>query len=529
MQTVSASLASQTLSFTSGSVPTSAAYNATFTPAATSTSSLATTISVSGGCSIASGLVTMTSGTAACVIKADQSGNTNYSAATKIMQSVSASLASQSTLTVTGMPTQTQAYNTTFTVGASGGSGTGAVIFAASGACSVTSTTVQMTSGTGSCQITATKAADSNYSSATSATVSVSAAQATPTISWATPAAITYGAALSTTQLDATLSVAGGCTYSPVAGTVLPAGTQKLTANCIPTNATDYSTPPSASVSLTVNPETTATTLSTPTPISVLNDAVTLTASVSASHGVPTGAVSFYDGTTLLGTGGLNASGLATFITSSLATGSHSITASYNGDTNDSASATSSVLSETVVDFTITSSGSTAQTILPGGAGTYTYNVTLTSGVTLPVATTVTLAGLPTGATATLTGTGWTQLTGNSWQLPANTTISAVTLTITAPSTTASNRNDSGIGRSMTPTTLGLLLIPFAGCLRRTGKRLGRRGMLLFLLIASALLTAGVSGCGGSFFAQSQHSYNVTVTVAAGSLTHTSNVTLTVE
>jgi len=33
--------------------------------------------------------------------------------------------------------------------------------------------------------------------------------QATPTISWATPAAITYGTALSTTQLNASSTVAG--------------------------------------------------------------------------------------------------------------------------------------------------------------------------------------------------------------------------------------------------------------------------------------------------------------------------------
>ena len=53
--------------------------------------------------------------------------------------------------------------------------------------------------------------------------------------------------------------------------------------------------------------------------------------------------------------------------------------------------------------------------------------------------------------------------------------------------------------------------------------------MLLLMFITSALVTVGMSGCGGSFFAQSQQSYNVTITVTAGSLTHASNVTLTVE
>ena len=55
--------------------------------------------------------------------------------------------------------------------GSSGGSGTGAVTFASTGACSVVSTTgvVTMTSGTGTCSVTATKAADANYGSTTSA------------------------------------------------------------------------------------------------------------------------------------------------------------------------------------------------------------------------------------------------------------------------------------------------------------------------------------------------------------------------
>ena len=60
----------------------------------------------------------------------------------------------------------------------SGGSGTGAVTFSATGVCSLSGTTVTMTSGTGTCSVTATKAADSTYQSATSGASTVSAAQA---------------------------------------------------------------------------------------------------------------------------------------------------------------------------------------------------------------------------------------------------------------------------------------------------------------------------------------------------------------
>jgi sugar lactone lactonase YvrE len=66
--------------------------------------------------------------------------------------------------------------------------------------------------------------------------------QATPAITWAAPAAIIYGTALSNTQLDATSTVAGRFVYSPAAGTVLGAGQQTLTATFTPTDTVDYTT-----------------------------------------------------------------------------------------------------------------------------------------------------------------------------------------------------------------------------------------------------------------------------------------------
>jgi hypothetical protein len=52
----------------------------------------------------------------------------------------------------------------------------------------------------------------------------------TPTITWAMPVPITYGTALSTSQLNATANYAGIFTYSPASGTMLAAGTHTLTA-----------------------------------------------------------------------------------------------------------------------------------------------------------------------------------------------------------------------------------------------------------------------------------------------------------
>ena len=65
--------------------------------------------------------------------------------------------------------------------------------------------------------------------------------KATPTITWATPASITYGTALSATQLNATATVPGTFVYTPAAGTVLTAGAaQTLSVTFTPTDTVDY-------------------------------------------------------------------------------------------------------------------------------------------------------------------------------------------------------------------------------------------------------------------------------------------------
>jgi hypothetical protein len=83
--------------------------------------------------------------------------------------------------------------------------------------------------------------------------------QATPQLSWDAPAAITYGTALSGTQLDATASgqlgaVAGTFAYSPAAGTILPAGSVTLSATFTPSDTADYVSGGSVSTTLQVNP-----------------------------------------------------------------------------------------------------------------------------------------------------------------------------------------------------------------------------------------------------------------------------------
>jgi hypothetical protein len=93
-----------------------------------------------------------------------------------------------------------------------------------------------------------------NYTAAT-AGVTLVVTQATPKLGWTTPAAIVYGTALSSKQLNATSTVAGTFSYSPAAGTVPHAGQQTLNATFTPSDATDYATT-TVSVTLVVTQAT---------------------------------------------------------------------------------------------------------------------------------------------------------------------------------------------------------------------------------------------------------------------------------
>ena len=87
-----------------------------------------------------------------------------------------------------------------------------------------------------------------------------------PTITWPTPAAITYGTALGTAQLDATANLPGTFAYTPAKGTILGAGAQTLSVTFTPSDSALYS-PVSSTVTLTVNQRVPHITWPTPSPI----------------------------------------------------------------------------------------------------------------------------------------------------------------------------------------------------------------------------------------------------------------------
>ena len=103
-----------------------------------------------------------------------------------------------------------------------------------------------------------------------------------------------------------------------------------------------------------------------------------------------------------MGTGTI-ANGIATLTTSTLAVGTHPVTAAYSGDA-DYNSATSAVYSQivtaqaAVLDFTLTLTSAGTQTVIPGNAAPYTVQVAPTN-VTYPGTVTFSATGLPAGAT----------------------------------------------------------------------------------------------------------------------------------
>src|SRR5262249_618158 len=109
---------------------------------------------------------------------------------------------------------------------------------------------------------------------------------------------------------------------------------------------------------------------------SVFGQSVTFTATVtSGSPGTPTGSVTFKDSGTTLGTGALNGSAMATFSTSTLTGGTHSITGVYGGDPT-LAPNPSTPLTQTVTQAaTSTAVTSSANPSVFGQSVTFTANV----------------------------------------------------------------------------------------------------------------------------------------------------------
>lgn len=210
--------ASQSITVTTAA-PSSQSYNGQFTVAATATSGLPVSYVSAGSCINSGSTYTMSSGSGTCTVTFSQAGNSNYTAASNITETVSATPASQS-ITVTTIAPPSKAYNGQFSVAATASSGL-SVSYSSSGSCTNNGSTYTITSPSGTCTVTFSQAGNSNYAAASNVneTVTATASGQSITVTTAAPASEPYNgqftvAATATSGLPVSYASSGSCTNS---------------------------------------------------------------------------------------------------------------------------------------------------------------------------------------------------------------------------------------------------------------------------------------------------------------------------
>ena len=284
----------------------------------------------------------------------------------------------------------------------------------------------------------------------------------------------------------------------------------------------------------TVNPaavksSTSTALVSSPNPAAVGAN-VTFTATVSsATAGTISGTVTFFDGVTSLGPGTI-AAGVASLATTTLAAGSHSITAQYGGDANYAAS-TSTAVTQVVnaaPDFTISASPSML-TIPAGQSGTVAITVTPLNGSTqtlnfscapLPAASSCAFSPLPP---ITLDGTHPVTL-----QLTVSTTARTTKGSLPQFFSPPDRRIPSPRIPAQTLAMLCLLALLAAYKMRWRTSAVRVACMLILIIVPVGLL----SSCSGSkplVTGTPAGTTQVSVTASATSGSHSASLTLVVQ
>ena len=271
--------------------------------------------------------------------------------------------------------------------------------------------------------VSASFAGNSRFS-ASSGTAQLTVSKATPTITWANPADITYGTALSATQFNATASipaipnVPGTFVYTPASGTVLNAGAaQTLSVIFTPTDSSDYDTA-SKSVSINVSKANANITV---TPYSVTYDANAHTA---------TGVVTGVGGTALTGldlsqTTHTNAGNYGDTWTFTDATGNYNNT---SGTANDVIAKATAQISVTPYAVMYDGNPHTATGSATGGGG-----VDLSASLTLSGTTHTNAGDYPSDAWTFAGGTNYNDASGTVEDCikKANATVSVTPYSVT--------------------------------------------------------------------------------------------------
>jgi hypothetical protein len=364
--------------------------------------------------------------------------------------------------------------------------------------------------GSQTLSVTFTPTDTNDYTTAT-ATVTLIVNQATPAIAWATPGAITYGTALSVSQLDASSTVAGTFTYIPASGSVLKAGTQTLSVTFTPTDTTDYTTA-TATVQLNVNQATPA--IVWPTPADITNGTALSATQLDASSAV----AGTFVYTPAAGT--------------VLATGTQTLSVTFTP--TDATDYTTAVATVQLNVTNITVSGKAVTVSSPGATtgNTSTISVTPVSGFTGSVALTAAITSSPAGAqdlpTLSFGSTTPVVISGAS--------AGTATLTITSTAATSAvlvHPKLPGVPwYAAGGATLACLLLFGIPARRR------RWQTILGMVVLFVALTSGVVACGGGGSrggggtgnpGTTAGAYTVTVTGTSGTIAATGTLTLTVQ
>ena len=207
-----------------------------------------------------------------------------------------------------------------------------------------------------------------------------------------------------TTVLGTGTASSGTATFSTASLTV---GDHPLTARFA--GSKGFAASSSSVMMLTVKalPIKTTTTLVVPASV-VTGSPITLSSTVRADSGVPTGVVQFYRGATLLGSGNVLA-GAATLVVPSVPAGSYSLTAQYNGSTT-MASSSSSISTLTVSEVpsrpTVQCTPSTPS-LVQGGRAVITASAASAAKLPVTISFSTDKGSLSvSGSTATLDTTG---------------------------------------------------------------------------------------------------------------------------
>jgi hypothetical protein len=156
----------------------------------------AVTYNIEGSCTVSGGQITANSGAGSCTVSATMAGNSGYNPVTSNTVTITLQPASQAALVLTAASPLT--YNLSEALGLTGGSTGGQVTYsvttASGGSCTISGTQLSAKSGIGTCTVSATMAGNSNYSQATSNSVTVTLQAASQTITFTQPGSpVTYG------------------------------------------------------------------------------------------------------------------------------------------------------------------------------------------------------------------------------------------------------------------------------------------------------------------------------------------------